>query len=382
MVRVVKAALRKKGRGNIRLGNPPRRRRQPSSRRHQETPKPCKSDSHGKPYPSEATLRSIDPIWLFGRVPNGFWQDETNRRNYLLWLGYKLGFRRIEDWYRITHTDLKRHNGQGLAGLYWNASAIVGVKECFPEYDWKEWLFKTAPRAFWHDKANHRRYMTWLGQQLGYRRPEDWYQVATRDFQKHKGGSFLLEYHGFVSAVMSYLPDYDWKEWMFNQAPSGFWASQKNRHRYMKWLGKRLGYKRWEDWYAVTENDFRRNYGYECFKRYGGSVIAAVKDLYPTRAWCEWRFVRVPAGFWHYQENRKRYVRWLGEQLGVRRLEDWYQVRVKDIHNNSGGAVLEQVGCYRDLLKECIPGLDWDRGRRGSCQPKPSRRIRSRRSRK
>ena len=64
---------------------------------------------------------------------------------------------------------------------------------------------------------------------------------------------------------MSYLSDYDWKEWMFTPAPRDFWASQKNRHRYMKWLGKRLGYKRCEDWYAVTGNDFRRNYGGECY---------------------------------------------------------------------------------------------------------------------
>ena len=143
MLRVVKSAFQEKGQKKIRLGNP--RRRRPSARCLPETSKHRKPGGHGKPYPSESALRSINPVWLPGPVPNGFWQEKTNRRNYLLWLGYKLGFRRIEDWYWITHTDLKRHNGQGLAGFYWNASAIVGVKECFPEYDWKEWLFRMAP---------------------------------------------------------------------------------------------------------------------------------------------------------------------------------------------------------------------------------------------
>ena len=309
----------------------------------------------------ESYVRQIDPVWLFGPVPRGFWHERVNRRNYLLWLARKLRFRRMSDLYRITHEDIKRHCGQALAQVAWNASAIAGVKACFPEYDWKEWLFVCAPRHFWNDKANHRRYMDWLGQQLDCRRPEDWYGVTTRDLQQHKGGAFLLQYHSSVSeAVMSYLPHCDWKEWMFVSAPNAFWASRKNRHRYLKWLGKQLGYKRWTDWYAVKGDDFRRNFGGECVKYYG-SPAAAVKDFMPRRAWCEWKFSRVPKAFWDSLQNRRRYTRWLAKTLGLRRLEDWHRIRDVDFRKNCGGGLVVSVESYRDLLRECFPKLNWDR---------------------
>lgn len=321
----------------------------------------------------ESYVRKIDPVWLFGPVPHGFWREQVNRRNYLLWLARKLRFRWMEDFYRITHEDVKRHCGQGLAQSAWGASAVVGVKECFPEYDWKEWLFVCAPRNFWKDKTNHRRYMDWLGRQLGCRRPEDWYGVTTRDFQRHKGGSFLLHYRCSVSeAIMSYLPDFEWKEWLFVSAPNAFWTSRKNRHRYLKWLGERLGYKRWTDWYALKGDDFRRNFGGECLKYYK-SPAAAVMDLFPRRAWCEWKFARVPKAFWRRLENRRRYTRWLGETLGLRRPKDWRRIRSRDFQENCGGGLVVSIGSYRDLLRECVPQLDWDR-RDPATQPLSSRR--------
>ena len=359
-------------------GSPHRRRAGGVAQRHNGDPTRAaskKAVGHTKICP-ESYARRIDPVWVFGPVPNGFWRKPVNRRNYLLWLAYKLGFRWMEDFYRITHGDIKRHCGQGLAQNAWNASAIAGVKECFPEYDWKEWLFVCAPRNFWNDKANHRRYMDWLGQQLGCRRPEDWYRVATRDFQQHKGGAFLLQYRSSVSeAIMSYLPDFDWKEWMFVSAPNAFWASRKNRHRYLRWLGEQLGYRRWTDWYALKGEDFRQNYGGECVKYYG-SPIAAVKDLFPKRAWCEWKFSRVPKVFWHRLENRRRYIHWLAKTLGLRRRKDWHRIRATDLRSNCGGGLAFSIRPYRDVLRECFPKLDWDRRDPVTRPPKGSGRPR------
>jgi hypothetical protein len=76
--------------------------------------------------------------------------------------------------------------------------------------------------------------MAWLGRQLDYRRPEDWYAISTADFQKHKGGAFLLEYDSSaVSAVMANLPKYGWKEWLFKQMPIHFWNDLSNRKRWL-----------------------------------------------------------------------------------------------------------------------------------------------------
>jgi hypothetical protein len=325
------------------------------TRDHRQEKGPPKRGFGGPP------VRNHEAVWLEGRVPTGYWDVLENRRLYVCWLGQRLGFRKPEDWYRIRTDDFKHNFGGGLLEQHWNSSAIGAVKECFPAYDWKDWLFQTTPRRDWHDPENHRQYMKWLGEQLGIKDPSGWYRVTNEDFKRHKGGAFLINYDSTVSdAVMSYLPEYDWKEWMFHKTPKGFWHVRKNRKRYMVWLGQHLGFKRLDDWYAVIGDDFNANYGNQCLKLYGGSPLAALRDCWPRHTWHEWRFARVPFDFWDDLENRKRYVRWVGEKLKLKKPEDWYRVKRRQLTTNCGGGLLVTYHSYIDLLRECFPELDWD----------------------
>lgn len=274
------------------------------------------------------------------------------------WLGRRLGYRKLEDWYHIKTDDFRQNHGASVLESHWHSSAIAAVMECFPEHDWKEWLFDSAPRNFWGDHNNRRRYMQWLREQLGYRGAVDWYQVSNQDFRDHKGGAFLLHYDSTVSAAaMDYMPRYDWKEWLFSRTPKGFWLIKKNRRRYMQWLADRLDFKRPSDWYGVTDKDFKQNSGGELLKLFGSSPMAVVMDCYPSRTWHEWMFARVPVGFWEKPENRLRYVEWVGKRLRINRREDWSKVRRKDLCDNFGGALLARYRSYTDLLSESVPGL-------------------------
>jgi len=300
----------------------------------------------------------LAPVWTEPRVPNGFWDGLSNRRQYMRWLGKRLGFRKPKDWYHITTNDFKRNRGGSVLMTHWGSSAIAAVMQCFPDDDWQEWLFGIAPRHFWQDRKNHRRYMKWLGEQLGYRSAADWYQVTNQDFKDHKGGAFLIQYNSTVSAaVMAYKPSYDWKEWLFSTTPKEFWRSKKNRQRYMRWLAGRLGFEHPSDWYGVKDSDFRKNSGKELLTLCGNSPMAVVMDCYPRRTWYEWMFARVPVGFWKKRQNRLRYVEWLGKRLRIKRPEDWSNVRRRDICDNHGGALLARYRSYTDLLSECVPRL-------------------------
>jgi hypothetical protein len=292
-------------------------------------------------------------------VPSGYCSHLKNRRLYVRWLGQRLGFRKPEDWYRITTDDFKHNYGAGLLQQHRSSSAIGAVKETFPRYDWKDWLFAITPRPYWKDPRNHRQYMKWLGQQLGIRHPSDWYRVTNQDFKDHKGGAFLINYDSTVSAaIMTYLPNYDWKEWMFDKTPKGFWHKKANRKRYMTWLGKKLRFKRMNDWYGVTGDDFKANYGNQFLKIYGGSPVAALRECFPGHAWNDWMFARVPAGFWDKLQNRKRYIRWLGKKLKLKRPTDWYKVRRHHFLTNYGGGLLARYESYFELVRECIPQLN------------------------
>lgn len=323
----------------------------------------------GVPPADDATVAPDDAVWLNGRVPNGFWDRPASRRRYMRWLGERLGFRSRQDWYRITTGDLKRNRGGSVLCSRWHDSAIYAVQDTYRDYDWKPWLFKTAPRHFWQDPENHRKYILWLGEQLGIREPSAWYHVTNQDFRDHGGGALLIHYHSTVSAaVMSCLPEYDWKEWMFDKTPKGFWDDRRNRRRYMLWLGAQLGFQALDDWYALTSDDFHANYGNQLLKRYGGSPIAALRDVFPRHTWHEWKFARVPIGFWDDLDNCRRYVRWLGRQLKIKSLRDWQTVRRRDLLENCGGGLLFLHHSYRELLAKCIPGLNRKPIGRSSCE--------------
>jgi hypothetical protein len=317
----------------------------------------------GETTPEESAVERHEAIWLDGRVPNGYWDQPSNRRLYVRWLGQQLGFRGPQDWYRISTNDFKQHAGGGVLHR-WHDSAVYAVQESCRDQKWKEWLFKIAPRHFWQDPKNHQMYMQWLGERLGIRDPSDWYRVTNQDFRDHGGGAFLLHYDSTVSAaIKAYLPDYDWKDWMFAKTPKGFWHQRKNRQRYMLWLGTTLGFQKPEDWYTVTGDDFNSNYGNQLLKLYGGSPLAALRDCFPRHTWHEWKFARVPFGFWDDPNNRRRYVSWLGEKLKVRSPQDWHKVRRRDLLVNYGGGLLAMYHSHWDLLAECVPGLEREVGK-------------------
>jgi len=310
-------------------------------------------------------LRSLYPDydwqeWLFTNAPHGFWRVPENQRRFMEWVGRKMGVCRWEDWYRVARKDVLRHGGEALL-LRYRHSLYRMISAVFPEHDWKPWLFTRVSPGFWKHPENRRHYLCWLGEQLGFEKPEDWYRLTCGDFRQHQGGELLVaRYHGSMSAaVTDAFPDYPWDLRRF-QRDYGYWMTRANRLRYMRWLGRQLGFRRPADWYRVTGKDFDRHQGFHCLTYYHCCPAMAVMDLYPKHPWKEWLFPRVPTNFWRQPENQRRYMDWLGKRLGFRRPEDWHRVRQQDFANNHGASLLGVYRTLRNLLRELLPDLDWD----------------------
>ena len=113
----------------------------------------------------------------------------------------------------------------------WDATSARYASLDHPE--WK--LMDRLPAYFWEDQHNHKRYMQWLGRELGYSKPEDWYQVTSKDFVSRRG-SGVLEYHDnsvFV-VLRTHFPKFDWKPWLFTAAPNGYWNDLNNCFAYLE----------------------------------------------------------------------------------------------------------------------------------------------------
>lgn len=293
--------------------------------------------------------------WRFSFISRGFWQNINNLKKYMNWLGRKLNYCRIDDWYKVANDDFVNNYGDSLLVIHGGYRKILN--KVFPEYEWKPWLFASSNK-YWDDYNIQSEYMNWLGRKLNFNKPDDWYAVTVCDFLNNDGRGLLAKYISHVDIVKNCFKDYNWHEWKFKNHKN-FWNIVENRHRYIKWLGNQLGIKKLHDWYKVSYKDFKNNYGGSMFSTYyNSSVFSVVSECFPFYDWKEWLFNKVASRFWSNKSNINRYMNWLGEKLGFSKVDHWYQICIKDFYRNRGQRLLQIFGDAKSCVMENIV-YDW-----------------------
>lgn len=226
--------------------------------------------------------------------------------------------------------------------------------------------YDTPPPGYWQLERNSRAFMVWLEKKLDFKTPEDWYQITKKDFQRYGGLGAVSAAGSIFRLIEDYIPWYDWKPWLFNVVPRGYWDDHGHRRRFLEWLGEQLGYTSYEDWYKVTQREIRANRGGTVLVRFGSCTSRLVMEHFPEHDWKPWRFNKTPKTFWADAKNRRRYLEWLGEQLGYESYEDWYQVRYSDFLGNHGCTPVWSQGTnpYR-LVMSVFHEHEWQEWRFG-----------------
>ncbi len=87
------------------------------------------------------------------------------------------------------------------------------------------WLTGRVPNGYWDTRANRVQYLNWLAERCGFLQPGDWYAVRKSHFRTHFGGGLLRNQYGssIWRAMNDFLPEHDWKPWLFGATPDGFW---------------------------------------------------------------------------------------------------------------------------------------------------------------
>lgn len=115
------------------------------------------------------------------------------------------------------------------------------------------------------------------------------------------------------------------------QKESGYWIKQENRRAFFDDLGKKLGIRSFEDWYSVDAKDVIKNKGARIFQTLGPSLGNVLPKIYPEYNWHPWKFNRVYVRFWDDLHQVRKYLQYLGEKLGIKQLDDWYDVKKSDL---------------------------------------------------
>jgi hypothetical protein len=72
---------------------------------------------------------------------------------------------------------LHKKVGRNLLHKY-NSSPYLLLSSVFPDQEWLPWKFANAPKNFWNQIENQRKFMDWAGKQLNIKDMSDWYKVT------------------------------------------------------------------------------------------------------------------------------------------------------------------------------------------------------------
>ena len=76
------------------------------------------------------------------------------------------------------------------------------------------------------------------------------------------------------------------------------------------------------------------------------SISEIVQSTYPEHDWLIWKFRRVPNGFWNDKKNQRNCLDWIGKQLGIKDMEDWYKMSARDILEHGGIRITKSVRIF------------------------------------
>eukprot|EP01114_Cavostelium_apophysatum_P006341 TRINITY_DN1760_c0_g1_i4.p1 TRINITY_DN1760_c0_g1~~TRINITY_DN1760_c0_g1_i4.p1 ORF type:complete len:435 (+),score=98.75 TRINITY_DN1760_c0_g1_i4:205-1509(+) len=162
-----------------------------------------------------------------------------------------------------------------------------------------------------------------------------------------------------MKAVMQIYPDHEWNEWKFQKIPAKFWSDRENQMRYFNWLSKELKVTKLEDWYKVKVEDISKAKSLidNC---YGGSLAAWLSSLFPDYEWQEWKFSKVPVGFWDSEANVRRFLDWASKELRLKDLDDWNMVLYSQVADIGGADLLKKHNGLPNLLAKFFPEKSWN----------------------
>lgn len=87
-----------------------------------------------------------------------------------------------------------------------------------------------------------------------------------------------------------------------------------------------------EDWYHITVNDVIATEGGKALLNlYGGSLVKALRSVYPYYIWRVWNFKHLPFAYWDDFKHHRQLFDSIADELGINELNEWYKVKQKDI---------------------------------------------------
>eukprot|EP01122_Echinamoeba_exundans_P000528 TRINITY_DN10462_c0_g1_i1.p1 TRINITY_DN10462_c0_g1~~TRINITY_DN10462_c0_g1_i1.p1 ORF type:complete len:429 (+),score=59.90 TRINITY_DN10462_c0_g1_i1:192-1478(+) len=310
--------------------------------------------------------------WKFNAVPKGFWDSAEHQRAFMDSLATHLNIAKMDDWYKLTKKDITDHGGRGLLDLFQSSPRRL-LAHVFPAHDWKLWRFSNGGRSGWTDPSSRRAFFDWAQKELQLQSLDGWYAVPA-DLLRTLGGSRLLSgaktRKALAMALSQAYPEHKWdlqrfllrgdetlpadalsqRAWFDSAAAQLFPTTSKAPLLDM--------------WYSATMADVERLPGSAFITHmYQGQLSKAIVACFPEHSWEEWKFQKVPGGFWRKAANQRRFLLALAKQKfgeNNRDMERWYEFTQKDVQEFGGTRLIQMFdNSVAALLRKSFPEHTW-----------------------
>src|SRR5690242_14654714 len=79
------------------------------------------------------------------RKPRWFWKEKANQIQFFDGLMKQLGYKSMDDWYKVTVEDIHKNGGSRLLHAYYNGSPSAALLNVYPEHTWELKRFQNKP---------------------------------------------------------------------------------------------------------------------------------------------------------------------------------------------------------------------------------------------
>ena len=112
-----------------------------------------------------------------------------------------------------------------------------------------------------------------------------------------------------------------------------------------------------DDWHTVTKPHIIAHGGKMLLSKYHDSMYELLRNIFPQHTWHEWRL----GGSWGNMNIQRKFMEWLGTRLGIKKMDDWYELTTEKICDNGGKTLLEGYyhGSPSQLLQTIYPNFPW-----------------------
>ena len=80
--------------------------------------------------------------------------------------------------------------------------------------------------------------------------------------------------------------------------------------------------------FPLINKEIENRGGKELLKHYK-HPYELLSALYPEQEWLPWKFETPPTHYWKSTDNQRKFVEWVGKQLNIKEMKDWYHVSIK-----------------------------------------------------